>query len=51
MNENAIFSYASPLLVGGEEGEGEESFLSTPTLTLPHRKGEGIITKISNIFG
>jgi hypothetical protein len=28
--------------VGGDEGEGEESFLSTPTPTLPHRKGEGI---------
>jgi hypothetical protein len=26
------------------------SILSTPTLTLPRQKGEGIIREISNIF-
>jgi hypothetical protein len=32
----------SPLLVGGDEGEGERVLvLSTPTLTLPVEKGEG----------
>ena len=31
----------SPPLVGGDEGEGDKEFVSTPTLTLPHRKGGG----------
>ncbi len=41
--------------MGGDKGEGEpiwtKYFLSTPTRTLPHQKGEGIIHEISNIFG
>jgi hypothetical protein len=38
-----MFFRKSPLpWVGGDEGEGEpDCFLSTPTLTLPHRQGEG----------
>jgi predicted nucleotide-binding protein (sugar kinase/HSP70/actin superfamily) len=31
----------SPPLAGGDDGEGE-LYLSTPTLTLPHRRGRGI---------
>jgi hypothetical protein len=34
------------------KGRGDQIFsiLSTPTLTLPRQKGEGIIREISNIF-
>jgi hypothetical protein len=37
----------------GIKGRGDQtvSVLSTPTLTLPHQKGEGIIGEISNILG
>jgi len=36
----------------GRGGQIQIKFLlSTLTLALPHRKGEGIIEKISNIFG
>ncbi len=51
----------SLLSVGGDEGEGgpisTKYLMSTPTpvsstgqaLTLPHRKGEGVIREISNM--
>jgi hypothetical protein len=32
-------SKLSPPLTGGDEGEGEKSYMSTPTLTLPHQGG------------
>jgi len=32
-------SELSPPLRGGDEGEGEKSHMSTPTLTLPHQGG------------
>ena len=39
----------------GMKGRGDQirtnTPLSTPTLALPHRKGEGIIGEISNMFG
>jgi len=32
-------SNISPPLMGGDEGEGENKFKNTPTLTLPHQWG------------
>ncbi len=51
-----ILQQRTPLpAVGGDEGEGgpmrTKYFLSTPTRTLPHRKGEGTIGEISNMSG
>jgi hypothetical protein len=35
----------------GIKGRGSKLFLSTLTLALPHRKGEGVYLEISNMFG
>ena len=40
MNYPATELYGiSPPLMGGDEGEGENKFKFTPTLTLPHQGG------------
>jgi len=35
----------------GMKGRGTKFFLSTPTLTLPRRRGRGIDGEVSNILG
>jgi len=49
--QNPIFKTKLSLssLVGEGRGEGEHTMV-TPTLTLPHPKGEGMIWEIPNIF-
>jgi len=57
-NDDLFLPKLSPPLVGEDEGEGEESFLSTPTPAYrqagspsPIERGRGYTGEISNIFG